>query len=1113
MDTKPPITGTMHALPFGQLSPRDFERLCLWLVEREGYNNAEHLGAAGSEQGRDVVAWKDAQLWAFQCKRYQTFATADALREIDKIAALPAEQKPVGLVFVVTSDVSVTARQKARERCRQEVLACDFWAGTELDERTKRHPDILAEFFQLSPQAGGGLPPHMLRPPVGDFTGRTKEIESLMGYLSKADKTGCIAVICGMGGVGKSELALKVADRLRERHPDTDLMFELQPGGRGLTPKEVLAMVVRAFRPEEKLPDDLAGLQAMYRQVMTGKRGLLLLDNAGGPEQVRPLLPAATGWAVLVTTQGRFSLPGAKPCDLDVFPLDDAVALLYRLFADSGRDDLVQDQERYRTAPPDEEQLRESPLGKLAEQCGRLPLALRVAAGHLTSYADVPLAYYLTQLETARLKHLTAPGEPDVAAVLGLSVQPLEAEEPLLAWRWRELAVFPAPFDWAAAAAVWGDLAAAPADDVRVWPALKPLTEEETRAALSALVQRNLAEYERETATYGLHDLLREWALDTTEVAMLEGPRMRHAWHYLRMGKAANDLYERGGEQMVEGLRLFEAAWPHLAAAFAGLRDSEDREALRWLNKVPGATTYVLDLQVMPGEQIQLLTAAAGAAHGLGDRRGEGAALGNLGLAYAALGEVRRAIDFYEEALAISREIGDRRAEGAALGNLGNANADLGEVRRAIEYLEQALAISREIGDRRSEGNHLGNLGLAYVALGEVRRAIEYYEQALAISREIGDRRSEGADLGNLGNAYAALGEVRRAIDFYEEALAISREIGDLRAEGATLGNLGLAYAALGEVPRAIEYYEEALAISREIGDRRGEGADLGNLGLAYAALGEVRRAIEYYEQGLAISREIGDRRGEGADLGNLGNAYADLGEVRWAIEYYEQGLTVSREIGDRRDEGNHLGNLGLAYAALGEVRRAIEYYEQGLTVSREIGDRRGEGADLGNLGLAYAVLGEVPRAIEYYEEALAISREIGDRRGEGSRLGNLGNAYADLGEVRRAIEYLEQALAISREIGDRRGEGSRLGNLGNAYADLGEVRRAIEYYEQGLAISREIGDRRSEGNALANLGLAHKELGDIGRARELWEEALRIYEEIESPHADSVRGWLAENE
>ena len=122
----------------------------------------------------------------------------------------------------------------------------------------------------------------------------------------------------------------------------------------------------------------------------------------------------------------------------------------------------------------------------------------------------------------------------------------------------------------------------------------------------------------------------------------------------------------------------------------------------------------------------------------------------------------------------------------------------LGQVAKAIEYYEQALAIAREIGDRRGEGADLGNLGLAYSALGQVAKAIEYYEQALAIAREIGDRRGEGADLGNLGMAYSALGQVAKAIEYYEQALAIAREIGDRRGEGVGPRQPGLGLFGFG---------------------------------------------------------------------------------------------------------------------------------------------------------------------------------------------------------------------------------------------------------------------------------------------------------------------------
>jgi hypothetical protein len=146
---RPPVTATTHTLPFDKLSPRDFERLCLWLVEREGYERAEHLGAAGSEQGRDIIAWREDRQWAFQCKRVQRFGPKGALAEVEKVLTLPQTERPVGLVFVVTCNVSDNTRRQVRRRCAGE-MECHFWTGTEFDEKVKRHPDLLQEFFHIS---------------------------------------------------------------------------------------------------------------------------------------------------------------------------------------------------------------------------------------------------------------------------------------------------------------------------------------------------------------------------------------------------------------------------------------------------------------------------------------------------------------------------------------------------------------------------------------------------------------------------------------------------------------------------------------------------------------------------------------------------------------------------------------------------------------------------------------------------------------------------------------------------------------------------------------------------------------------------------------------------
>jgi len=153
-----PIQATRHVLSFTKLSPLNFERLCLWLVEREGYERGEHLGLVGSEQGRDVVAYKPTpqgeELWYFQCKRYRSISASVLEKEVDKYLELAQEKPhlwPKGVVFVVSCAVPARVRDQVSEYCEQQGLACEFWASTELDMRVKRHPVLLKEFFNLTP--------------------------------------------------------------------------------------------------------------------------------------------------------------------------------------------------------------------------------------------------------------------------------------------------------------------------------------------------------------------------------------------------------------------------------------------------------------------------------------------------------------------------------------------------------------------------------------------------------------------------------------------------------------------------------------------------------------------------------------------------------------------------------------------------------------------------------------------------------------------------------------------------------------------------------------------------------------------------------------------------
>ncbi|WKZ48683.1 MAG: tetratricopeptide repeat protein [Anaerolineales bacterium] len=789
---------------------------------------------------------------------------------------------------------------------------------------------------------------HQLPQPPADFTGRDELIEQLVADFQKGGgatiHSSKLGGLTGMGGIGKTALGLVVAHKIAENYPDAQIFLDLKGTTTPLSALEIARHVILSFEPTADLRAlDENNFHATYQSVLHGKKALLFFDNTRSAEQIAPLRPPET-CAMLVTSRWTFSAPGLQPRRVDVMSEADAMKFILELCPRVGDN-----------------------AASLAKACAYLPLALRIAGSFLQVNGDWSADKYLAQL-TDRKKRLETlkqskenaelTTEPDLLATFELSYNSLKAEEQK---RWRMLGVFPASFDATATSVMWD------------------LDEDATQNSLSLFRRYSLIEFDENTSRYGLHDLLADYALEQMNEEEEQEARLKHATHYKEVMDMTHELYEKGNENILQGLNLFDREWEHIRHAQAWVAENiETSDILTELVMLyPNASVYCLDLRLPPRQKIQWLNLALDGAYKLNRKDAVGVHLGNLGIAYAVLGDARKAIEFYEQQLVIVREIGNRRGEGNALNNLGLAYAALGDARKAIEFYEQQLVIVREIGNRRGEGNALNNLGLAYAALGDARKAIEFYEQRMVIAREIGDRRGEGNALNNLGLAYAALGDARKAIEFYEQALLIAREIGDRRGEGNALNNLGLAYAALGDARKAIEFYEQQLVIVREIGNRRGEGNALGNLGARYYKLGDARKAIEFYEQALLIDREIGDRHGEGTTLGNLGIAYAVLGDARKAIEFYEQRMVIAREIGDRRGEENALGNLGNAYATLGDPHKAIEFYEQALLIDREIGDRRGEGNDLFNMGLALYGSKEKEKAIQFVRLALAIFEAI----------------------------------------------------------------------------------------------------------------------------------------
>src|SRR6185436_1406738 len=388
-----------------------------------------------------------------------------------------------------------------------------------------------------------------------DFVGREPEIDTLIIALRRESRA-CITGISGMGGIGKTELALLVAERLRDDYPDAQFFINLQgTDANPRSPQDVMATCVRAFLgPETKLPEDSEQLLHLYRSQLDGNRVLLLLDNAADSAQVRPLLPP-TGCAVLVTSRQSVALPGMTPLTLHPLTEEEARQLLLEIAA---------------RAEPAAEQI--------CKLCGYLPLALLAAGSLLAITTDLDPVDYAAQLqdERSRLERIGTEGaEIGVAASFNLSYARLATDTARV---FRLLSVFPATFDAAAEEVVCPDTG---------------------HVQLSDLVRRSLVLYDESTKRYRLHDLARLFANGKLSAEESRVGQKLFATHYKDVLTAAKGLYKEGGESLLRGLALFDLEWGNIQAGHdwvAAQAKAADADVAQLAMTYHNAGSHVLSL-------------------------------------------------------------------------------------------------------------------------------------------------------------------------------------------------------------------------------------------------------------------------------------------------------------------------------------------------------------------------------------------------------------------------------------------------------------------------------------------------------------------------------------
>ncbi|MFC0628624.1 AfsR/SARP family transcriptional regulator [Kribbella deserti] len=669
--------------------------------------------------------------------------------------------------------------------------------------------EILSAAPVLQGTSGPSAKPWQLPPDTASFSGRDEELAWVQKLLEPAGSGGpaATAAICGPGGMGKSALAVHVAHRLADRFPDGILYVDLRGATAGLQPLDpqvVLTRFLRAFGvPAAEIPASMEEATALFRTLLADRRTLQVLDNAADAVQVRPLLPASDGSAVIVTSrQPLTTLDGASTLHLPALPPSQAVELLERLVG----------VERIAAEPTATEDL--------IRQCDFLPLAVRIAGARLAARPSWPVNALVERLadERRRLDELQL-GDLAVRTSFQVSYWTLanssDPDDLAAARMFRLLGLLDGPDLSTAIASV---LAGRPSSEAE--RSLERLADAQLVAAKGA-------------DRYGLHDLLRLFARELAIRDEPEQDRLAAVDRAVRCLVATTRL----ACQMISPTDI-RAAGPVDGALPLADRD----EATDWLEaELPNLAAIARQCAADVGHA-SVPTQLAVALFRYLDMRGHWNAVLAIGRAALAGATLR----------------GDRTAEGQAVNAIGSAYLRQQRYEEAKTYMENALAIRRELDDIEGVGISLNNLGLLHKHLGDLPEAIRYLEESLEVRRRSNDPRSAARSLDNLGVVLRAAGDPARSVDCHQQGLEIARAEADRQLQGLILGNLSEAYLAAGTAELALAPAQEALAICRELGHEMGEADALRCLGSTYEELGELDQGREQLQAALAIYERFG---------------------------------------------------------------------------------------------------------------------------------------------------------------------------------------------------------------------------------------------------------------
>jgi DNA-binding SARP family transcriptional activator/tetratricopeptide (TPR) repeat protein/transcriptional regulator with XRE-family HTH domain len=680
---------------------------------------------------------------------------------------------------------------------------------------------------------------------LADFTGRAAERQRIVRALTEGGLQPGVPVVavCGPPGIGKTALALHAAHCVREQFPDGQVWLDL--AGSSARPRsigEVLGELLRGLGMDgSAVPDDDSGRAACWRSKLAGRRVLMVVDDAATAAQIRPVMPGTAGSALVVTSRAQLeSLDGAHLVSLEVMTVDEALGLLTRIIG----------QPRVQAEP--------GAARRLAQACGTLPLALRIAGAKLASRPSWPVSAMVRAITSThgRLAELQA-GELSVRASIASSYESLP-ELPRRAFR---LLSVLGPSDFAAW--VTGALIGEPPVDVT--------GELSGRSLLNPLSIDATGE-----PRFRLHDLLRDYAAERLQdepVPATKAALERLLGGWLQLAKLADS-------------RLPQEPYFPPSACQAPVGVVPERIAARLTaDPIAWFTT----------ERINLLAAATQA--------------GQIGRADLALELATHQCAFhhlqdrYDDAEQLWREVASQAAQADSAKRtyielrIGASMLERGHAADAFPVLDACVKAAEQGQDPETLSFALYWRSSCAAHLGDFKSAQADADRGVRTARRADSRLAELANLRCLNVSLIRVGQADQAITAGETALAIATDLGIGAYTLAALHNVAYTCTLTGQYARAVELCHQRIRLSQELGDIRGQALSLGVLADAYYGQGQYDLAVQSLHQAMQSFAAHGADRNHALCLMKLGLAYEAMGSHQQAIRHLQDSLPVFHQL------------------------------------------------------------------------------------------------------------------------------------------------------------------------------------------------------------------------